>query len=609
MQHTTFEKPCSETLNIGGLIRKAKRATKEKDFVSALKIYDSILEKFPKNKKVQKYRNDLISSLSAAQIEPNININNTYQKLEELKTLLNEQRYAKAEKLTIELIENFPNEALYWTTLGHIYRNLEKLGPSFQCLEKALTLNANDPEIHLEISDNFLKINDFKNGFKSLKTCLSLDKQNIEAMFRVGQLYLTVKNYDQAIHEFNNVLEIDQNDLAALNQLGILYKRELGDDVKALEYFKRAFELDKTDFTSCNNLSGVLLNLNRVDEALALFEASKTLKSDQLSDYNKMKFEFNHSLLLMALGDTDTAWPLWWKRTNIMDLFAIDTKKLAFPKLDDPEKIRGKHLLVLREQGVGDQIYMLGSLKRFAKDYNCKVILDVEPRLTKLLTASFDEFNIVSLNQDDPQYPQADFWIGYGDLWALQNLSKQHGLSAPYLHSSKTLTQHWNSVLPSGKPRVGIAWRSGNLLGSRGLEYTDLSDWESLLRSDDFNLINLQYSDIENDLANIDTPLRSKLYVPEIDLKDDFENVAAIIKNCDLVIGPSTAVIHQSSALGVETIIYAAKAYRHALGSFMESNEYVDHWYKNTKVIYYDCSNSAKLVRRVSELARTKLLY
>src|SRR6056300_1592122 len=102
MQHTTFEKPCSETLNIGGLIRKAKRATKEKDFVSALKIYDSILEKFPKNKKVQKYRNDLISSLSAAQIEPNININNTYQKLEELKTLLNEQRYAKAEKLTIE---------------------------------------------------------------------------------------------------------------------------------------------------------------------------------------------------------------------------------------------------------------------------------------------------------------------------------------------------------------------------------------------------------------------------------------------------------------------------------------------------------------------------
>ena len=608
MEHTSFEKPVSDTLSISSLIRKAKRAAKEKDLVSALKICDSILDKFPKNKKAQKYRNDLIRSLSTAQTEPNINVNNTYQKLEALKMLLKKESYTKAEKLAIELIENFPNEALYWTTLGHIYRNLEKLGLSFQCLEKALILNHEDPEIHLEISDNFLEINDIKNGFKSLKTCLALDGKNTEAIYRLGQIYLTIKQYDQAIEEFNKILEINPEDLKALNMLGVTYKRELKDSVKAIQYFERAYQLDKTNFITCQNLSGSLLDFARLDEALKLYESSKFLEQKHLDDYTTIKFQFNHSLLLMASGKTDEAWPLWWKRANVYDLFNINTYELPYPRLDDPNKIYGKRLLVLREQGVGDQIYMLGSLKKFVEDYNCEITLDVDPRLHTLMSNSFNEFEVVSLSRDKMQNPKADFWIGYGDLFVLQNLTKKHGFSSPYLQANMGLIDHWDGILPKGKPRIGIAWRSGNLLGSRALHYTDLLDWVPLINSNHFHLINLQYSDISHDLETLELRTRSQLYLPEVDLKNDFEQISAIIKNCDLVIGPSTAVTHQSSALGVDTITYASKAYRHALGSFMEQDEYIDHWYKNTRVTRIDSADRQKLVERVMDLVNTKFI-
>ena len=608
MQHTTFEKPSSETLNINSLIRKAKRATKEKDFVSALKIYGSILEKFPKNKKVQKYRNDLISSLSATNNEANKNINKTYHALEKLKALLAKKQYSEAEKLVIELIENFPNEALYWRTLGYLYRKLEKLELSFQCLEKALIINQEDPELHIEISDNFLEINDIKNGFKSLKTCLALDGKNTEAIYRLGQIYLTVKQYDHAIAEFNKILEINPKDLNALNMLGVTYKREFNDSVKALQYFERAYKLDKTNFITCQNLSSSLLELSRLDEALKLYESSKFLEQNHMDDYSNKKFGFNHSLLLMALGKTDEAWPLWWNRNDVHELYNINTEELPCPRLDDPNKIYQKRLLVLREQGVGDQIYMLGSLKKFAEDHNCEITLDVEPRLHTLMSNSFNEFKVVSLSRDKMKTPKADFWIGYGDLFVLQNLTKKHGFSSPYIQANKGLIEHWDTILPKGKPRIGIAWRSGNLLGSRVLSYTDLSDWVPLINSNHFHLINLQYSDISHDLETLELHTQSRLYSPEIDLKNDFEQVSAIIKNCDLVIGPSTAVIHQSSALGVDTIIYAKKAYRHALGSFMEQEEYIDHWYKNTRVIRLDSADRQKLVERVMDLVNTKFI-
>ena len=48
--------------------------------------------------------------------------------------------------------------------------------------------------------------------------------------------------------------------------------------------------------------------------------------------------------------------------------------------------------------------------------------------------------------------------------------------------------------------------------------------------------MSLQYDDITEDLSSIPEEVRQKLYIPEIDLLDDLDNVAAILECADLLI-------------------------------------------------------------------------
>jgi len=86
-------------------------------------------------------------------------------------------------------------------------------------------------------------------------------------------------------------------------------------------------------------------------------------------------------------------------------------------------------------------------------------------------------------------------------------------------------------------------------------------------------------------------------------LKDDFDNLAAVMKNCDLVIGPSSAPVHQASAIGTNTIVYTLKGKNaYSCGLWLEHNEYQDISYSNCKNITFDQYNRATLVKRVDEL-------
>ena len=75
------------------------------------------------------------------------------------------------------------------------------------------------------------------------------------------------------------------------------------------------------------------------------------------------------------------------------------------------------------------------------------------------------------------------------------------------------------------------------------------------------------------------------------------------MKNCDVVIGTSSAPVHQASAVGTNTIVYTLKGtYQHSYGLWLEHNEYQDISYSNCKNITFDQYNKATLVKRVEEL-------
>ena len=103
---------------------------------------------------------------------------------------------------------------------------------------------------------------------------------------------------------------------------------------------------------------------------------------------------------------------------------------------------------------------------------------------------------------------------------------------------------------------IGICWRSGVFSIGRNLNYTALIDWKELLSCDDFQFVNLQYGECENELIEVEQSLGVQiLRWPDLDLKNDLENVLALIKNLDSVVTVGTAVSSLSASCNIPTFI------------------------------------------------------
>jgi ADP-heptose:LPS heptosyltransferase len=82
-----------------------------------------------------------------------------------------------------------------------------------------------------------------------------------------------------------------------------------------------------------------------------------------------------------------------------------------------------------------------------------------------------------------------------------------------------------------------------------------LEDWSDILSTPNVVFVNLQYGECEQELVDAERRHGIKiLRWSDTDLKDDLEAVMGIMKNLDLVISPSTAVVPLAGAIGRKTI-------------------------------------------------------
>lgn len=102
---------------------------------------------------------------------------------------------------------------------------------------------------------------------------------------------------------------------------------------------------------------------------------------------------------------------------------------------------------------------------------------------------------------------------------------------------------------------VGICWRSHKLSATRNKKYTALEDWRSILSIPGVVFVNLQYGECEEEIVQIERELGIRiLRWPDLDLMNDFSGTAALIKNLDLVVSISSAVVPLAGAVDTSTI-------------------------------------------------------
>ena len=282
--------------------------------------------------------------------------------------------------------------------------------------------------------------------------------------------------------------------------------RQLAGDFEAAERSYLAL-IERQPLWAWHNLGVVYLKLGRDAESETALRAA--LAADPTSAATRHML----GMLLLRLGRYGEGWPLYEAR-RANPLARITRPNLPYPEWRG-EDLAGRHLVVVREQGFGDQIQFARFLPRL-REAAGRVTFVCSPNLVRLFGGL--GVDLVPASQAPPP-GQADFWIPDCSLGLRLEVTLQTLDGEPYL------------ALPlSGGGGVGVMVRGSP---------THTND-----------RYRTPPAEAVGDLLALGRDLS-----PEATGAADFRDTAEIVAGLDLVISVDTSVAHLAAAMGKPTWI------------------------------------------------------
>lgn len=280
----------------------------------------------------------------------------------------------------------------------------------------------------------------------------------------------------------------------------------------------------------------------------------------------------------LAVGDLREGWRLFRCRP---------ARQVLARRPELPEALwqgeRGARLLVLAEQGLGDELLFATCWPDLAAHVRAgrlaAALVEVDDRLRPLAERTYPELQwfdrdrgagLAGRAPDCPAFV-ATHWIAAGDLPSLFRRRVRDFPQEPgYLVADAgrvEVFRNWLDEVAPGRPRFGFCWRSGLRTGDRMKHYPALAQCGPLLRLPGLRLVVLQYDDCAEEIADVLEPANAPLLVPPgLDRHDDLDGVAALIAALDGVVSAETAVLALAGALGAPSIGFGLSAGWVALG-------------------------------------------
>lgn len=259
------------------------------------------------------------------------------------------------------------------------------------------------------------------------------------------------------------------------------------------------------------------------------------LKRDGYVDPSALTPSYRWNLCSSRLRDGDfTNWDGWEFRSDWAMTFRWGGDiKSPIPKWDGNQVER---LVVLGEQGIGDEILFLSALPDLMIRVGTKCIeFQTYPRLQKIVERSY------KIRCTDRRWlsevTEGDAIVALGDLFPWGRRDVSHFPKKPYLKPNPELVEKWSYWLEQFPlPWIGLGWHS---------RHGFLNPEDLIIENGTY--FNLQY---KTEKAK-DAP--KSVISPPFDVKEDFENLFAFVSLLSEVRSVTQTLIHVSGSVGTPT--------------------------------------------------------
>ena len=296
--------------------------------------------------------------------------------------------------------------------------------------------------------------------------------------------------------------------------------------------------------------------------------------------------EYNLALALFSIGDISGAYKAYRSRWRTSAFFEF-RKKPIFPEWQGPAFTPNADLFLFMEQGMGDEVTHSWILPYVRRD--CKSLtVECDPRLVEIFKRSFSNIDFFARENDFRYFENSNAAsdtrfqlpvVQAGEFYVDQIRCQITGLSADLENAACNFTPrlkvcenknrfwgHWVSGFRSKFLTIGVAWRSGFRNHLRNQQYIEIEELARVIPPNTL-VVNLQYdftAEEEERFLQVSEKMNFKFITPpNIDLKNDLEDIFAIMSNVDLVVSPLISIPWMASAIGTQSLVFRSNENKH----------------------------------------------
>lgn len=504
-------------------------------------------------------------------------------------------------------------DILFNLALNNVERG--NLDEAVNLYEKCIMQNNHDYDAKINMANLLMRLNRDSDAERFYLELLPLNKPIIYKNY----LSFLIKNY-----EFKKAEPIASR----------LYEIE-GTEVNLLEYLRVAVQikdiqlseklLDKIKIHSSSEYIYLLimhyLNLEDYEKASDLFNEHYSLDDSGLNE----KYLTLYCLILPGIKDTEFVkkqfeliihktsdkiirkhYSLWLlEHYMFKEGFYYYPSRLSESQHDivtlkdiSIESLANKHMLLIGDQGIGDQIFFLRFIKH-AQSFVKELSLAVDNRIIPIIKKYLPDIQIIAkqelIDNNDLRHRLRDYdVIQYlGDLPAHLNLKKEtinQFLIRPDTKNKVKLNEE-------ERIKIGISWNSkaGQLESEKSVSMEVI---ELLVKNSKFEFVNLQYENFED--INKLKQYNNFISHDEVDKKNDLVGLCDLIKSCDCVLTVSNVTAHLCGLLRKKTFLMIPNIKR-AIWYWNHTKNNHSEWYPSVKVVKLKSKEAKSIYQEINQ--------
>jgi tetratricopeptide (TPR) repeat protein len=514
-----------------------------------------------------------------------------------------------------------PGDAICWSNRALAARALGETRDAVHNLREALRLHPGFADAHNNLALALRDIGDMEGAVRHCRAALALDPTARNARLNLGSVLAKLGRLDDAVACYREALAQAHDDAALHFNLGNALKA-LGDDAAAIAHYRRAVEIAPNYVAGWVNLGTALGQSGDYREAERCYRAAVALEpnaanwvclgaslgaqgrnDEEAPCYERaLELDPDHAdarqnlvWLKLKRGEYREGWAEYARRWRAIDYAPLDIEGILEWT---GEPLDGKRVLLVHEQGFGDQIQFVRYASEIAARGASVDVCITQP--LQLLAQSVPGVHRAWTGKPGGDY---DFWIYAMSAPAACGTELDTiPATVPYLFAREIEIHAWkrrvqaavdktvdnavdnavDKAVDSGvdnqmdklvdnavnnavdklvdnevdksiartapRRRIGIVWGGSPTFYNNRNRSVALAHFAPLFALGNISWFSLQKGDAARaQLAALDTP--AVIHDFSDDLRD-FGDTAALIMNLDLVIAVDTSVAHLAGALG-----------------------------------------------------------